>query len=215
MLTFRQILTTLYLISLCMSSQSQYSAHRASSEVLFDGIPDEAAWDGATPFPFITQVPTYGIEPGQRSVVKLLFDDQNIYIGGSLFVDEPGLISAIGKKRDQNIMSTDWFGIIIDTYNDKENAMAFFTNPNELRWDAALSNDGTPGDVEPMNVNWNNFWDVKTVITDSAWHTELQIPISSLRFESSGDEVIMGISLYRHVAALNEGYIFPDIPYNW
>ena len=107
-------------------------------------------------------------------------------------------------------MASDFFGISIDTYNDKENALLFYTNPNGLRWDATVSNDGTPvGEDPPMNMNWNTFWDVKTTMDERGWYTEMRIPISSLRFQPKDKTIVMGISFFRWVPAKNEGYSFP------
>ena len=113
-------------------------------------------------------------------------------------------------------MTTDYLGISIDSYNDKENALLFFTNPNGIRWDATVSNDGTPtGETMPINMNWNTFWDVKTTMDDQGWYVEMCIPISSLRFQSTDQTIVMGISFFRWVPAKNEGYTFPEISLEW
>ena len=62
-------------------------------------------------------------------------------------------------------MSSDFFMLSLDTYNDKENALVFATNPLGMRWDAAISNDGTMTmDQMPVNMDWNTFWEVKTIL---------------------------------------------------
>ena len=179
-------------------------------------MPDEAVWKQIDPFPMVSHIPVSGNPPSEKSVIRMAYDEKYVYVGALLYVSDPELIHAIGKKRDQESMTSDWFGISLDTYNDKENALLFYTNPNGLRWDATVSNDGTPvGEDPPMNRNWNTFWDVKTTMDEKGWYTEMRIPISSLRFQPKDKTIIMGISLFRWVPAKNEGYSFPEIPLNW
>lgn len=196
--------------------QKRWIIPRLSSGIVFDGVPDDPAWEKVTPFPMIMHIPTFGLEPGERSDVRLTYDDQYVYLGAILYVSDPSMIQALGKKRDLFSMNCDWIGISMDTYNDKETSLLFFTNPNGLRWDGTISNDGTPvGMTEPLNINWNTFWDVKTGMGDGNWTMEMRIPISSLRFQEAEGKVIMGVSIFRWVPAINEGYVYPAIPYNW
>jgi len=157
-----------------------------------------------------THAPTYGLIPSEKSVIKLAYDDQYLYLSGILLVSDPKYINAIGKKRDMMIMTTDYFGINFDTYNDKENALLFYTNPLGFRWDASIRNDATPIRMEmPMNVDWNTFWDVNTAIDEQGWYAEMRIPISSLRFQKHENKTIMGISVMRWIPAKNEAYTYP------
>ncbi len=184
--------------------------------ISFDGKPDEAAWDHLEPFPMISHIPVFGNPPSEQSVVRMGYDDEYVYVGGLLYVSDPSYIQAVGKKRDMETMSTDFFGISFDTYNDKENALLFFTNPLGLRWDGAVSNDGTMNmDKPPMNMDWNTFWEVKSSYDDLGWYVEIRIPISSLRFQNIDDKTVMGISFFRWIPAKDEGDIFPAISNEW
>ncbi|MCK4750585.1 MAG: carbohydrate binding family 9 domain-containing protein, partial [Bacteroidales bacterium] len=146
----------------------------------------------------------------------MAYDNRYVYLSGLLYVSDPGLMQAIGKKRDLMSMTCDWLGVSFDTYNDKENSLIFFTNPLGLRSDAAVSNDGTlVGENPPFNMNWNTFWDVKTNIDDKGWYVEMRIPISSLRFQPKDGKIVMGMSIFRWIPARDESYMFPEIPLNW
>jgi len=97
---------------------------------------------------------------------------------------EPEKIQSPTKKRDAMVATTEWFGVLFDTFNDKENALAFFTTPEGLRFDAAIYR--TPADVaygNAMNLSWNTFWDVAVARAEDGWHVEMRIPLSSLRFQ--------------------------------
>ena len=94
----------------------------------------------------ISHTPVSGNPPSEHSLVRMTYNDQYIYLSGMLYVSDPDLLQPVGKKRDLNNMTSDLFGISIDTYNDKENSLLFFTNPLGFRWDGAIRNDGNPGD---------------------------------------------------------------------
>lgn len=179
-------------------------------------MPDEAVWEDLDPFPMITHAPVFGNPPEEKSVIRIGYDDQFVYVSGLLYVSDPAFIRAIGKKRDTETMSSDFFMISFDSYNDKENSLIFGTNPLGLRLDAAVSNDGTMSmDEMPVNMDWNTFWDVKANYDDKGWYFEMQIPISSLRFQDIDGQTVMGISLFRWLPAKDEGYIFPAISTDW
>jgi hypothetical protein len=184
--------------------------------IVFDGMPDEAAWKQLEPFPMITHMPVFGNPPPEHSVIRMGYDAQYIYVGAQLYVSDPSYIQAIGKKRDTETMSSDFFMISFDSYNDKENSLIFGTNPLGLRLDAAVSNDGTMSmDQMPVNMDWNTFWEVKASYDDKGWYLEMQIPISSLRFQDIDGKTVMGISFFRWIPGKDEGYIFPAISNEW
>ena len=102
--------------------------------------------------------------------------------------------------------------ISFDSYNDKENSLLFATNPLGLRWDAAVSNDGTINmDEMPVNMDWNTFWEAKASYDDKGWYFEMQIPISSLRFQDINGTTVMGLSILRWIPARDAADIFPAI----
>ncbi len=182
----------------------------------FDGKPDEAGWKELEPFPMISHMPVFGKSPSEKSVIRMGYDEQFVYVGGLLYVSDPSFIQAIGKKRDMETMSTDFFLLSFDTYNDKENSLLFATNPLGLRWDAAVSKDGTISmEQMPVNMDWNTFWEVKTSYDDQGWYLEMRIPISSLRFQDIDGQTVMGMSIFRWIPAKNEGDIFPATSNEW
>ena len=190
---------------------------RVSGPITLDGRPDEPAWAEIRPFCLVMQTPTFGEACSERSEALLGFDDDFVYVAGRLFDREPDLIQSPTKKRDAMAATSDWFGVLIDSFNDKENSLAFFTTPAGLRFDAAVFRDaqqGTSSD-EPMNLSWNTFWDVAVARADDGWHVEMRIPLSSLRFQSAGGDVVMGVTVFRWIARKNEVDIFPAIPKDW
>jgi len=190
---------------------------KLSGPLIFDGIPDEEAWSGIIPIKLIMHSPVFGKEPSENSDVRIAYDDKYMYAGARLYYKDPSLIRSASLKRDFLGAGTDWFGIFFDTYNDKENALAFFTTPDGLRLDAAVQKDAVisfPGQM-PLNLNWNTFWDVLTKQDSTGWSVELRIPVSSLRFQERNGEVRMGMTIERWIPSNNETDVFPAIPPNW
>lgn len=192
-------------------SQTPLIVHKTTDEIIFNGIPDESAWQAVEPLPMIMHKPVFGNEPTETTVAKILYDDEYLYVSGFINFKDPANIRAVGKKRDYRTGSCDWFGFILDSFYDRKNASGFYTNPNGVRLDAQYQNDYADP-ASDVNWNWDTFWDVKTMISDKGWSTELRIPFSSLRFQPADNRTIMGITILRTSAALSEMSTFPAIP---
>ena len=207
-------------LSLCFQrngiGQEAVTIKRINSTVEFDGIPGEAAWQTPDLFTLTMHRPNYGTQPSEKSEVRIGYDDEFLWIGANLYMEDASKIFAVTKKRDEELFDYDAFGIILDTYNDNENALAFFTTPTGLRTDYTISNDasgqgGGPGMNPDMNTSWNTFWDVKTTRDDKGWHVEMRIPFSSLKFKPDNDLVTMGLIISRNISANNETDTYPAI----
>ena len=183
----------------------------------FDGIPDEEAWNAIEPIKMIMHSPVFGKEPSEATDVRFAYDDRYFYMGARLFYNDISLIRSSSYKRDYMGMGGDWFGFILDTYNDNENGVVFYTTPDALKYDASIQRDAiiTRPDQKPMNLSWNAFWDVHTKRDSTGWTTEIRVPLSSLRFQEINGEVRMGLIVRRWIPSKNEIDIFPAIPPNW
>lgn len=190
-----------------------YELLRIKGKVKLDGLSNEAAWEGITPFKMVMQIPDFGKTPSERTEVLAAYDDDYLYIAGRLYDREPGKIQVATKKRDDLGVGSDWFTVVIDTFNDKENALAFCTTPVGLRTDFSIFNDAQG--VFPINVSWNTFWDVATVKNEEGWFAEMRIPFSSLRFQDKDGRVTMGMIVWRWIAHNYEFDVHPPISSEW
>ena len=186
---------------------------KVSGPVTIDGLSDEAAWTGIRPLPMIIFIPNYGNPPTETTEVLIGHDDDYIYVAARLFDREPEQIQAPSKKRDYFEANTEWFGVLLDTFNDKENALGFFTTPTGLRWDGMVSNDAEQRTINdmPINTSWNAFWDVAVVVNGQGWFAELRIPFSSLRFQDRDGRVTMGLTAFRWIPRKFEEIVFPAV----
>jgi hypothetical protein len=198
-----------------LTAKDSVKIKRISGQIIFDGNPKDVAWESADIFPLTMHRPNFGSEPSEKSVVRLGFDDEYLWICASLYMHNPSGIYVASKKRDQRLFGQDAFGVILDTFNDNENGLAFYTTPAGLMTDYAISNDavmnGIQGMTSIMNYSWNTFWDVKTTRDEKGWYVEMRIPFSSLKFKPSGDVATMGLIITRNISSKNEVNTYPAI----
>ena len=190
---------------------------RISEPLTFDGIPDEEAWKSTEPLKLVMFSPVYGKDPAEETDFRMTYDDEYLYAGAWLYYTDPSKLMSSSYKRDYMGQGSDMIGFILDTYNDKENGLAFFTSVEGLRFDAGIQRDAVVSmpDQMPLNISWNTFWDVLTQRNSKGWSVEIRVPLSSLRFQELNGEVKMGLIVQRWIPSINEMDLFPAIPPNW
>lgn len=160
---------------IAQAEQRIYNATRTDFKIQIDGELDEEAWkSGEIASDFIALEPVPGIEASQPSDIRILFDDEAIYIGAYLKDVSADSVLRELTERDQ-IGNSDWFGFIVDTYRDNLNGFEFIVTAAGVQFDAKLSIFGEDN-------NWNAVWYSETTITDNGWYCEMKIPYSAIRF---------------------------------
>ncbi len=194
-------------------AQESLKINRVSGNVDFDGYPFEAVWQEATLVPMVVSSPNFNTPPSEDSEVRVGYDQEYLWIGAKLYSRDASDITSTSKKRDEESRNSDAFGILLDTYDDNENGLGFFTMPSGTRIDFTVSNDGEGGKGPggSMNLSWNTFWDVETSRDAYGWYVEMRIPFSSLRFQSDNGKITMGMILNRRISHMNEMDTYPVI----
>ena len=82
--------------------QEAVKIKRITSPVEFDGIPGEAAWQTLDLFALTMHKPNYGTQPSEKSDVRIGYDNEFLWIGASLYMDDASKIFAVTKKRDED-----------------------------------------------------------------------------------------------------------------
>ena len=200
--------------SYSLFAQDEVQISPLSGDIDFDGQVTEPVWKLNQQFPLSMHFPVYNNPTTEKSEVFITYDNEYLWIGAILHYKNISNLVSSSKKRDEESGNSDAFGILLDSYDDNENALGFFTMPSGLKIDYAVSNDGQGGGPGPggsQNYTWNSFWDVKTVVTENAWHVEMRIPFSSLRFQSVNDITKMGLIINRNISHCNEIVTYPAI----
>ena len=207
------LILTGFFLSLTVLSQDEIKIEPLTGEIEFDGIPSEPAWKLCRNFPLVMHYPVYNGTPTEKSEVYITFDNNYLWVGATLYYNDISKLVSTSKKRDETSENSDYFGILLDSYNDNENALAFFTMPSGLKIDYTVANDAAGGgpDHNSKNFTWNSYWDVKTVKDNKAWYIEMRIPFSSLRFQSVNDITKMGLIITRGISYCNETDTYPAI----
>lgn len=201
----------LFYQSVLLAQHTPITIIKIDQPVIFDGVINESFWERASNFPLIRQSPDYGAEPSEKTDVRMVYDNNYLYVASKLFQKDVNRIQDYSKKRDGS-GPMDYMTVAIDGYNDKTNGLVFATTPAGLRWDGTVT-FGSNGVT--LSSDWNTYWEVKTSRDDKGWYAEFKIPLSSLRFNSDTEDVIMNLVIYRKIASKNEFSVFPNIPPNW
>ncbi len=196
---------------------SDFEITRLQRPVNFDGIPNEEGWTYTAPLRMTMHSPSYGKEPSEETDVRFAYDEKYLYMGARLYYKDISMIRSSSYKRDYTGLGGDLFGFILDTYNDNENGVVFYTTPDGLRFDASIQRDAvlTRPDQKPINLSWNAFWDVRTATDEKGWTLEIRVPLSSLRYQQKNGIVRMGLIVKRWISSKNEIDTYPAIPPDW
>lgn len=189
-----------------LASKKTIDAIRIHQKISLDANLDETVWQtAATATDFTFLWPSPGKSASQKTIVRLLYDDDALYIGAHCFDTNPDSIFHRLSKRDE-LDNTDAFSIIIDTYRDGQNAVQFGVTPDNVQFDSKYSisnanlNNGNNDGEDPA---WDAVWKSSARITSDGWVVELEIPYAAIRFPKK-DVQDWGINFYRNIKRQGE-----------
>ncbi len=178
-------------------------AARFEGAIRIDGRLDEAAWTTAPVVDRFTQIdPDEGAPSSQRTEVRILYDDDALYVGARLY--DTGEVIGRLSRRDMALGDSDWFGVMLDSYHDHRTAFGFDVNPAGVRRDEVKV-------IESDDNSWDPVWDVSTAVDAEGWTAEYRIPFSQIRF-SEADEQTWGLQLERVIGRTREYSVSTFIP---
>ncbi|MFC4213392.1 DUF5916 domain-containing protein [Pedobacter lithocola] len=189
--------------------QVKLQALRTNTPITIDGKIDEQAWKMAIPVNGFVQVdPNQGKPTNYSTIVKILFDEKYLYIAAycSDSIGKNG-IRVQDLRRDFGFFDNDLFGVAIDPFNGKRNAMVFQTNPYGAQRDLQSFDDNI------FDRDWDALWNTRSQINDDGWSCEMAIPWKTLRYPDAKDgKSIWGINFVRIARRTNETSAFPGYP---
>jgi hypothetical protein len=181
------------------TSSKKIHAVRVASSISIDGVLEESDWKNAETLSDFQQYdPVESADPTEKTDVKVLFDDNALYVGVVCHDSDPGGIVRQLTRRDRTTQS-DRFSVTIDSYHDHQTAFLFSGSVSNVQTDGVLSNDGRSYDIQ-----WDAVWEFRSHISSDGWSGEFRIPFSALRFAASDSGYEWGINFRRYIARKNE-----------
>ena len=193
-------------LSFSSFAQKTVSALHIDEKITVDANFNEGAWDKqtdvATEFTSVRPIPNQ--KPKYPTEVKVVYDDNALYISAKMVEGSSDSISSQLMLRDQ-IGNTDFFGVIIDTYGNGNNAFEFILSCTGVQFDAL---------VTPQNEDnsWDAVWFGAARIAEDGWYAEMKIPYSAIRFPSQ-DIQKWNVNFFRRRQASGEQYCWNNVDF--
>ncbi|MFZ0596146.1 MAG: DUF5916 domain-containing protein [Flavobacterium sp.] len=177
--------------------QSQF----ITESISIDGKLDEPVWNSAAiATDFVMYQPDNGkpIPETQKTEIKVVYNNDAIYIGALMYDNQPDKILKEISQRD-NFGTADLFGVFINGFNDGQQNFEFFVSAADVQGDCIMT------DANGEDYSWDAVWISKAILTDKGWTVEIKIPYAALRF-SAEDKQTWGINFFREIKRDRQKY---------
>jgi len=142
---------------------------------VIDADLSDAAWEKAAVIDDFRQRSPNPYEPAtERTVARILYDENNLYVAFYAYDSEPGDIVARNMQRDGNVYTSDSVMIYLDPGRTRRNAYNFEIGAAGGRTDQLELNN-----TEELR-EWNTIFDARARIVHDGWVAEFAIPFKSL-----------------------------------
>lgn len=185
-------------------------ATRTSTPPVIDGVVDDPQWFQAPPVEDFLQIDPLDLAPpSEKTEVRILYDDVNLYIAFRNFESHPGEITGRMTRRDDWMRgfsyNSDWVGVGFDSKNDDQTGYLFNINAAGVKLDVYVSKD------RQYDLSWDTVWEGHVSRDSLGWYVEMEIPFSVLQFSTS-DELVWGVRFERSIYQLQETVQWPGRP---
>jgi hypothetical protein len=161
-----------------------------------DGDLSDPGWARATVLQNFLQVePVPGAPESERTVVRIMYDENNLYFGIYAYDSAPDQIAVRAMTRDGPLYTGDSVSITLDPGATRRNAYQFDMAPSGGRADALVLNNAEELDA------WDPIWSGRARVVANGWIAEMAIPFRSLSYEPGQD---WGFDFSRNISRKNE-----------
>jgi hypothetical protein len=156
-----------------------------------DGDLSDPVWSKATVIDrFIQKRPNPGMPATERTVLRIVYDENNLYFAIYAYDNQPDRIIPGPLQRDGNLGAADSIVLLIDPFLTRRNAYGFEVSAAGARRDELEQNNT----VELPE--WDAIWNARARVVQDGWVAEIAIPFRSLSYDPN--QTTWGL---RHVAA--------------
>ncbi len=181
---------------LALASPPHLAAVRTSEPPSIDGKLDDPVWKEAGEAGAFTQkYPDEGKPPSERTVLRVLYDDDSVYFGFDCEQTHAPVVEHL-SRRDR-LVEADRVEVDLGTRHDRKSAFQFTVNAGGVLTDGVLFND-----TDASN-DWDENWEARVARTPRGWSAEIRIPLRILRF---GGQAVQSWDLQarRYISARQE-----------
>ncbi len=221
----KPVITTLVISFLTSGSvlfaqeNSVIEATTTDSAIIIDGILNEEFWKEAGEISdFIQYEPVEGKESDHKTIVRILFGKDDLYVGALLYDTRSNIENNLGRRDEYN--RADWFMVSLDSYYSGRTAFTFAVNAAGVQLDGQQDDNRrvSSGEINPLlpaglDVSWDAIWYSAVNITDEGWSVEMRIPYNMLRY-SRKEIQTWGVYFSRRIPKSGEFSEWPYIPRN-
>lgn len=180
-----------------LSGLKSVNLTRTGTPPRIDGSLDDAVWNTASSFDDLHQIEPFDHgTPTERTLVRVLFDDDALYIAVHAFDTEPSKIKATQLAQGKSIDADDSIQVILDTFLSRRTGYSFSVNPNSIR------REGLFEKPYYINEDWTGIWQGEAEIVDDGWTAEIKIPFKTINFDPALDD--WGFSVSRVIKRKQE-----------
>lgn len=210
-----RFLSTFFLMTLILTqclggtSSKVIRAQRVAKPPVLDGLLHDADWRAAKPVSDFTQFsPEEGAAPTESTAVRILYDDDALYIGVICY--DKGMLGIVSQltRRDRT-SEADRFTVELDSHHDHQTGFVFATNAAGVQSDGVLSQSGYVYDA-----SYDAVWQVETARHREGWSAEFKIPYGAFRFSAQANSLYQwGINFRRYIsrkAEIDEWVMVPS-----
>lgn len=142
-----------------------------------DGDLSDPVWAKATVIDdFHQRTPNPGESPTERTVVRVMYDANNLYFSIYAYDSNPDQLVVRSMSRDGQLVAGDNIQIALDPGLTRRNSYIFMMGPSGGRFDALRLNN-----TEEL-PEWNTIWTGRTSRVTDGWLAEIAIPFRSISY---------------------------------
>ncbi len=168
---------------------------------VIDGILSDPAWANAAVIDQLYQRSPNTGDPGtEETIIRILYDENNLYFGIYAYDQNPGEIDARAMSRDGNMFASENIFIKLDPGLTRRNGYTFQVSAAGGRRDGLLENNSD------SLYEWNAIWDAEVQIVEDGWIAEIAIPFRSISYDPNQSD--WGFDIGRFIRHKNESLMW-------
>ncbi len=153
-------------------------AIRVECGPVLDGSLEDTVWAQAIPFTDFRMVFPREGDPTEKTELRILYDDANLYLGIFCFDSQSDRVCANTMAHDaaDEGEDDDTIKVLLDPFLDRRNAYIFLVNACGARSEGLAFG-------EHASLNWDGIWDARSKIQRDGWSCEIKIPFKTISFK--------------------------------